>query len=141
MAEPAKPERFSWWLAETLREEREKAGQPVELVAYVLGVNIRTIERFEDSDYRGSDGGKPYGHDIDRVVATYAYLLGMDDCRELWQLALDRWRNQGPPPDFMTDLPAARFVLPIREVAQRQRQSQPEQSRTRGARVNLREAG
>lgn len=140
MPKPVKPKRFSWWLADTLRDERERAGQPVELVAYVLGVNVRTIERFEDSAYRGADGEKPYGADIDRMVATYAYLLGLDDARDLWQLALDRWRSEGPPPDFMADHPAAKFVAPLREAAQGQRRSRPEQLKRPVSKASLREA-
>lgn len=127
--------RFSYWLADTLRAERTKADQPIELIAYVLGVNPRTIERFEDPAHRDDTGEKPWGRDIDRVVAVYAYVLGVEDPRDLWQLALDRWRDEGERPDFLSDLPPSTrgFIRPLWDEARRQRQALAEQQEKRRA--------
>lgn len=107
--------RFSYWIAQTLRAEREAAGIPLRSISSVLDVHERTLERLEDL----SEPEKGYGQDIDRYVAAYAYLLGLKDPRELWQRALERWRAEGSTPDFSADLPGARFLRPIREQTQR----------------------
>lgn len=126
--------RFSYWIAETLRAERERAELPIEHIAVALGVSVRTVTRLEDPEGLDPTGRKPYGRDIDRAVATYAWLLGYDDPRDLWQLALDRWRAQ-PAPDFTDEMPGSRFVAPIREAAraQRSRQARAGRASTRRA--------
>lgn len=104
------------WLADTLRHEREAADMPVEHIAVAMGVSVRTVTRLENPDELGPSGAKPWGRDIDRAVAAYAHLLGLDP-RDLWRMALDRWQNTQPTLDLTDDLPGGRYVEAIREAA------------------------
>lgn len=123
---------FIYWLAITLAAEREKAGIPVERVAGVLEVSRVTLERFEE--------GSGYGREPDRYVAGYAYMLGEDDPRKLWQLALDRWVREGAAPDFLDELPGKDFIRSVRETRQRQQPVHGARSETQHATGRRREA-
>ena len=106
--------RMSYWIATTLHDERERVGVSEDDMARTIGVNWRTIRRLEE--------GHGMGRDIDRFVAGYAYLLGVEDARELWGIALRRWQESGSPPRFEAiDGPAAAFAEAIRAEALRRR--------------------
>lgn len=110
--------RFSYWIGEALRDARESAGIPIGPAAASIGMSPLKIQRIEGAKGEGLQSYK----DIDRIVAAYAYLLGIADPRELWIDALDRWIKEGGIPNFEDDLPGTRFLRPIREEAQRQPQ-------------------
>lgn len=118
--------RMSWWIASELHEERERAGISEEQVAVSLGVDVRTVNRLEK--------GATMGRDIDRFVAQYAYLCGLDDPREFWDRALARWHKSGSAPAFeVLPGPAAAFAEAIRTEALRRRRDVRERSRKRRA--------
>ena len=91
---------MKYWLARTLYERRE-AANPKRVsrarIARLLEVETSTIFRFEK--------GERFPDHFDRVVAAYAFALGIDDGRELWQEALEAWRTNGQPPTFKDDPP------------------------------------
>jgi hypothetical protein len=128
---------MNYWIGDTLRAAREEGGVPLPMIAGVLDVHPRTVERIEDAgDARG------YGADMDRVVAAYALVLGIEDSRDLWERAIQRWREEVPEaPDFTAGLPGARFVLPIREAARQQAQARLESEGKATAKRTKREAG
>lgn len=74
-----------YWIGLVLRDERERAKIDPERMARVIGVSKRTIKRVEDGDSWS---------DIDLYVAGYAYALGIDDGRLLWQQAIERWQGR-----------------------------------------------
>lgn len=102
---------LAYWIATVLNDAREKAHVKEEEAATTLGVVVRTIRRLENRD-----GEAPtLGRDINRYVAAYAWLLGMDDGRDLWERALKRWRSHGTAPVFTpSDAPAEAFAAAIR---------------------------
>jgi len=104
---------MSYWLGQTLRHARSQFGITEEQMATSLDVNWRTIRRLET--------GLTVGRDIDRAVAGYAYVVGVD-ARDLWADALARWVEDGSVPQFepMTG-PAAAFARAIRDEAVRTR--------------------
>ena len=77
--EPATPvgTRMSYWIGMTLKEARERVGISRQDIARPLGVNDVTIKRLES--------GRSMGRDIDHAVAAYAFVLGLEDGRQLWQ--------------------------------------------------------
>ena len=123
--------RMSYWIATTLHDEREKAGISEDDMARTIGVNWRTIRRLES--------GQGMGRDIDRFVAGYAYLLGVEDGRELWEAAQARWRRDGSPPRFEAiDGPAAAFAEAIRLEALRRREDPHRRAGDSGPRAKRR---
>ena len=107
---------MNFWIAKVLKREREAAAISEKVVAALLNTNERTIERLET--------GERWGRDIDRAVLAYAYALGLDDSRHLWQLALDEWNATGAAPEFSSEelpgLPGMRFLRPLRDESRRQ---------------------
>lgn len=100
---------MSYWIAYTLADAREGADIPRKRMAEVLGVDYRTVMRWESGD---SFGRK---QELDRAVAGYAYIVGLDDARVLWDAALDHWHKDGAPPRFIpVEGPAAAFAEAIR---------------------------
>jgi transcriptional regulator with XRE-family HTH domain len=106
---------MAFWIGHTLKREREKAGLSTQEVAVAMGVHSITVDRLER--------GESMGRDISKYIATYAHLLGMEDGRDLWQMALDSWQAEGSPPVFTADGPAAAFAQVIRDAALRHRQA------------------
>ena len=105
---------MSYWIATALHDERRAVDIGESDMATSLGVDWRTIRRLET--------GATMGRDIDRAVAAYAHVLGLDDGRSLWRRALDRWQREGAPPQFQPiEGPAAAFVEAIRIEALRRR--------------------
>lgn len=122
----AAPRTMRYWLARTLRETRETAGLERNTVANLAGVDGATISRFEN--------GHTWPQQIDRIVAAYALLCGVDDGRDLWARALTAYRTNGGAP-LLGDLnPAQRALLLALEASQRSRpydaESQEEPSAT-----------
>ena len=106
--------RMSYWIATALRLRRTQADISESDVATALGVNWRTIRRLES--------GRSMGRDIDKFVAGYAYLLGLEDPRVIWDDALKMWRHKGSaaPMPTMEHGPPAAFAEAIRAETQRQ---------------------
>lgn len=112
--------RMSYWIACVLERERKRAGLSEHAMAQMMGVDSRTIKRWEAGDTFGRRT------ELDRAVAGYAFVLGMDDGRALWQWALDWWRAEGAPPEFIpVEGPAASFAEAIRQEALRRRSQKP----------------
>ena len=109
---------MGYWIATVLRDERERAGITIDQLATATGVNWRTIKRLEE---RGGFAKGKHG-DIDDFVARYAYVLGVDDARDLWDQSLVRWRRDGSPPQFEPiERPEAAFGEALRMEALRRR--------------------
>lgn len=127
--------RMSYWIATALETVRENIGISEDEMATSLGVNWRTIRRLET--------GGSMGRDIDRFVAGYAHVAGIEDGRDIWEDALARWRKHGNAPQFeAVSGPAAAFADAIRAEVQRQKgaqsrggsqESRPGQKRKRSA--------
>jgi transcriptional regulator with XRE-family HTH domain len=101
-----------YWLSCTLKEVRERAGQKPKTVAELAGVDASTISRFENN--------QAWPQKIDRMVAAYAMLSGVDDGRDLWHEAVERFRAQGGAP-VLGELSSAQKSLRLAlEAAQRQ---------------------
>lgn len=102
-----------YWLARTARETRESVDPPVKTstLAVLAGVDASTISRFE--------AAKTWPQKIDRVVAAYAAMCGIEDGRELWARALKDWRASGGAPALEELGPAQRALLLAMEAAQR----------------------
>ena len=111
--------RMSYWIAATLVRAREEAGIHERQMAEIMGVDPSTIRRWETGDSFGRRT------ELDRAIAGYAYVLGLEDARELWDAALTAWYEHGSPPEFMPiEGPAAAFAEAIRTEALRQRHRQ-----------------
>lgn len=83
---------MSYWLAHTLKSARERAGHKPSAVASAANLNPATIYRLEK--------GHGWSRDTDRLVAAYAQVIGWDDARELWDIALKMWMRHGQPPQL-----------------------------------------
>lgn len=129
--------RMSYWIARTLNRVRTRAGIHERTMAELMGVDARTIKRWEAGDSFGRRS------ELDRAIAGYAYVLGMEDGRELWQDALDWWRAEGAPPEFIpVEGPAAAFAEAIRLEALRQKKpATPSKPSKRAATPKRRGAG
>jgi transcriptional regulator with XRE-family HTH domain len=87
---------MSYWLAHVLREAREQRHISRLKAATLLGIDPSTLVRLEK--------GSSYPAEIDRYVAGYAKILDIKDGRELWEMALEKWRRDGAPPMLTEDL-------------------------------------
>lgn len=127
--------RMSYWLATTLKEAREREGLSRADIARPLGVNDVTIKRLES--------GRSMGRDIDRYVAAYAFVLGLEDGRVLWEKATRDYRRHGSPPLFSVKegSPAYAFAQALREVALRNRPHDGAPSASQRATPKKRAAG
>lgn len=118
-AESTPGRRLSYWIGQALRNAREDARVPKSYIAALLNESETTITRLEKDDGLYAEF---WGRDIDRAVWAYAYAIGIDDPRELWQHALNDWYEKGALPAFSEDeIPGSRFVRPIRDEARRNR--------------------
>lgn len=118
--------RLSYWIARVLQDAREEANCTTRDVGTSLDVDERTIKRLER--------GGTMGRDIDRFVAGYAFVLGYDDGRELWQQALHRWQREGAPPQaVIKDGAPDAFARSIRREALRRQQGGAAKSERRRA--------
>lgn len=95
-------EQLSTYLGHLLEEKRTKADPYISRakIARLLVVTEQTVERLELKP------GLP--PDVDRYVAGYARLLGIDDPRDIYLEAIDRWKKHGPRPRVSADEPLQR---------------------------------
>lgn len=85
-----KPEQelgFRYWLAHTARLHRERAGLSTKRVAAALNIDEKTLDRFEK-------GTTSWPHEVDRILAAYAYLAGLRDERVIYEQAVRAWKRQ-----------------------------------------------
>lgn len=126
--------RLSYWIGRTLKRTREEAGISVSDIARPLGIENITITRLE--------AGKRFGRDMDRYIAGYAFVLGLEDGRELWKRALADYYRHGTPPVFIVEEgPASAFAHAIRDVVLRRKVRDAEQSSSRPATRKRRASG
>jgi hypothetical protein len=81
--------RMSYWLGQACKEARGDRRQSI--VAGLLQVDQATCSRFEN--------GVAWPRDADRFVLGYANAYGIEDCRDIWQRAIDLWRQHGETAD------------------------------------------
>lgn len=87
----ARPDTLLFWLAQLARHLRNEAGlNLVHIAAAAGGVDQSTISRFER--------GESWPYNFELVVAAYAEETGVEDPREIWELALGMWREHGEQP-------------------------------------------
>jgi hypothetical protein len=86
------PNTMLYWLANTARQLREDKDRKQVHIAAALSTDQSSIYRFEQ--------GKTWTRDPDRLVAAYADDLDIEDPREIWELALRRWREEGSAPSL-----------------------------------------
>lgn len=94
MPPPMASDTMIFWLAQAakqLRENHEPQRRQVHIAA-ALSIDQSTIYRFEQ--------GETWPQRTDAVVAAYAEDLGIADAREIWELALQLWREEGDMPDL-----------------------------------------
>lgn len=118
--------KMSYWLALVLHDRRKEKGISPAKLAALADVDQSTITRFEQ--------GQSLPPEVDRYVAAYAQLLGIEDSRELWLLALEKWRREGAPP-VLSELLAAesdveRLERELRETQFREQARREHQERT-----------
>jgi hypothetical protein len=83
-------QRFLYWLAVAATEIRVQAGWSYEDVASLLQIGKEKVTRFEKA--------KHWPRDIDRTMAGYAHIGGLEDPRAIYQRALDLWHEHGSKP-------------------------------------------
>src|SRR4051812_27453181 len=81
-----------FWIAQAARQLREEAHRKPVNIAGTLSRDQSSIYRFEQGD--------TWPNDTDRVIAAYCVEVGITDPREIWDLALRLWREQGEMPDL-----------------------------------------
>lgn len=132
---------MKYWLASTLKDLREDAGVSFEAVAArskrIGGPGHSQVSRFESHE--------SWPREFDQVVAAYAAELGLNDCRELWQRALDRWYEHGTIQREASDgsyPPSKRFADLIEAQTRRDRERfRPERRAAPSATKKRRAAG
>lgn len=120
---------FIYWLAHAAKELREKADRKQVHIAAAMSIDQSSIYRFEQ--------GRNWPRDPDLVVAAYAEDLDIDDPREIWELALTMWREQGQAAT-VDELVSRRsggvsdqLAEPVEDLAREGRPSPPATGRTR----------
>lgn len=126
--EQAPGRRYSYWLGQLLSREREgtgdehgigiRKGEPIDrgLLAGMIGYSEKTLERREEGERQKNNPDVrkfTFGDDIDKIVAGYAYILGIDDPRVLWERALKLWHAEGAVPDYKPELRNASQIRPL----------------------------
>lgn len=87
--------RFSYWLSVTCQKARENVEKSPAAISAISGLDPSTIYKFED---KGTWPRQP-----DDLVAAYAKAAGIEDARELWDMALRMWHRHGQAPRLMED--------------------------------------
>lgn len=77
---------FLHWIARAAKEARVTAGASEERVADLAGLRAVTIARFENA--------KHWPHDVDALMHAYAEAAGIADWRDIYDRALELWRDQ-----------------------------------------------
>lgn len=101
-----------YWISTVLREAREEAGVPPKNVAQLADVDNSTLSRFENH--------RTWPQNLDRMVAAYALIAGVEDPRDLWREAVQRYVKDGGQPVLGELSPAQRSLRLALEAAQRQ---------------------
>lgn len=86
-------QRFAYWLGVVIRETREAAGRSVTYVAGMVNASEITAKRFERAETW------PTNHEL--LVSAYAETAGIDDPRDLYAAALNRWMRSGEKPTLL----------------------------------------
>lgn len=86
----AAAQQFSVWLSEVCKDARHEANINAELVAGYAGVTSTTVKRFEDTG-AGTVTGQS------RLVAAYAKACDIEDGRDLYRAAMERWFEHSEP--------------------------------------------
>lgn len=91
-ASPSSPagRRLLYWLAKACKEARQAKNVKVEHVAVLAGLSVDSVRRFERAE--------TWPQDPDGLMAAYAELCGIEDALDLYQRALDLWREHGQRP-------------------------------------------
>lgn len=112
--DPRSGERFLTWLARAAIESREASGERRESIAYLAGVGIDQVSRFEKA--------LSMPREAERVIAAYAQFEGADPLA-IYERAIAMWREHGTAP-----------VVPVTPVAPRV--GMPERPRLRSERAS-----
>lgn len=81
-----------YWLATAAKQLREQHGRKQVHIAASRSTDQSSIYRFENAD--------TWTRDPDLLIAAYADDLDIEDPREIWELALKMWREQGQAPSL-----------------------------------------
>lgn len=95
----ARTDTLVYWLAQVAKQLREQAGRKQVHIAAAMSIDQSTIYRFEQ--------GERWPRQADLIVAAYAEDLGIEDPRDIWQQAVDAWRERGDAPTVTQLLDAA----------------------------------
>jgi transcriptional regulator with XRE-family HTH domain len=121
------------WLARAAAKLREESGRKQVHIAAAMSIDQSTIYRFEQ--------GESWPRQADLVIAAYADDLGIEDAREVWELALQMWREEGEAPSLASLLnsgprgPASDPAAQRRELARlREEDDAASKSRPRSGR-------
>lgn len=88
-------QQFAYWLAKAAIEVREGAHATPEHVGAAARLRSETVTRFEKVEN--------WPRDLDRLMAAYADVAGIDDARTIFDLALDKWYANGDAPQLHAD--------------------------------------
>lgn len=117
--------RMAYWLAQACRLTREEAGLSQTKVAGEVGVRETSVYRFEI--------GGGWARDPEKYVNAYAQLAGQDDPRQIWDRALELWRDHGENPLTAEDGSLAGFQKAVREVAAAEHREAPPEPKSNPA--------
>lgn len=124
MTDTERPETFIFWLAAAARELREQSNARLEHVAAAADEGVHVVRRFEKGDT------KTIPRNLDRLIAGYAQVAGVDNPRDIFEMALRMWREYGEPQDGRLTA-AQKFDAAIAAGVQRVRSAQARPQRTR----------
>jgi transcriptional regulator with XRE-family HTH domain len=115
----ARKDTMIYWLARAARELREANDRKQVHVAAELSMDQSSIYRFET--------GESWPRHTDVVVAAYAADLDIEDPREIWELALRLWNEEGQAPTLPGLLEAQADLRAGRAAVARQRRGLDQQ--------------
>lgn len=81
---------FVYWIAKAAEKTREGAGVRPERIAGDLNTGVEKIRRFESVSH--------LPRNLDEIITTYAQVAGLADSREIYELAVRLWHEQGRDP-------------------------------------------
>lgn len=128
---PMAEDTFIYWLARAAKQLREDADRKQVHIAAAMSIDQSSIYRFEQ--------GRNWPRDPDLVIAAYADDLDLDDPRQIWDLALTMWREQGQAPNVDELVSrrdggvADRLAEPVEDLAREGQRSRPAAAQSRRA--------
>jgi TPR repeat protein len=127
---PMADDTMIYWLAQAAKDLRERARRKPVHVAAAMSIDQSTIYRFEQ--------GQNWPRDTDLVIAAYAEATKLKDPREVWDLALKMWRDEGEIASVdelvsRRDGVADALAGPVEDLGREASQSQPAAARSRRA--------